>query len=252
MSTPIFYAIGSVVIVSLMSLVGIFVLATNERRLRMLISPMVALAVGALLGDAFIHLIPETFTHTKNAVQSSLLIIGGMLLFFILEKVLHLHHHGHDTHEENSHKNKSLGHIILISDGLHNFIDGVIIAASYLVSIEVGIATTGAIILHEIPQEIGDFGVLIHAGYTKTQAILVNFYSASFAVAGSAITLFANRIASATEAWIVPLAIGVFIYTASSDLVPELHKQTGIWNIIYEIIGISIGVGAMYALLFLE
>jgi zinc and cadmium transporter len=246
------YALGSVFIVSLISLGGILLLSANERYLRRLISPLVALAVGALLGDAFIHLIPEVFASGEFILRSSLLIISGMLFFFILEKALHLHHHGHDEHEKDCHKNKSLAHLILVSDGLHNFIDGVIIAASYFISIEAGIATTLAIILHEIPQEIGDFGVLIHAGYTRMQALLVNFYSALLAVAGGVLTLLIGQVANATEAWIVPIAIGVFIYTASSDLVPELHKETGIVPTILEVLGIVIGVGAMYALLFLE
>ena len=246
------YTLGSVVIISLVSLVGILALSANERLLRRLIAPLVALAVGALLGDAFIHLIPETFAGSENTLLSSFLIIAGMLFFFILEKALHLHHHGHDDHEEDRHTDTSLARLILVSDGLHNFIDGVIIAASYLISIEVGIATTIAIILHEIPQEMGDFGVLIHAGYTKTKALLVNFYSAVLAIAGGGLTLLVSNVAEATEIWIVPIAIGVFIYTASSDLVPELHKQSGIKTTALEVLGIVVGVFAMYLLLFLE
>src|SRR3989344_547010 len=178
-SIALYYSLISVVIVSAISLVGILALTINERLLKRLIFVLVSLATGALLGDALIHLIPESFEKGGDATLTSLLILGGILLFFVLEKFLHWHHkHGHELHEEDCDDTAlpitkkdsgvmSLGYLILISDGFHNLIDGMIISASYLVSIEVGIATTIAIILHEIPQEIGDFGVLLHSGFSK-------------------------------------------------------------------------------------
>ena len=159
MSTYIF-ALASVVVVSLVSLVGILGLSFRKDLLEKYIFIFISLAVGALLGDAFIHLIPEAF-ESANPLLVSILIVAGILLFFVLEKFLHWHHHGDDTEKNHVHP---MGKLILISDGVHNFIDGVIIGTSFMISIPIGLATTLAVVLHEIPQEIGDFAVLLHAG----------------------------------------------------------------------------------------
>jgi zinc and cadmium transporter len=150
--------------------------------------------------------------------------VGGVLAFFVIEKVLHWHHH--QGIEDIEHADKPVGKLILISDSFHNFIDGLIIGASYLVSVEVGIATTIAVILHEIPQEIGDFGVLIHAGYSRAKALWYNFLSALFAVAGAIIALIVGSSLEGLMLWMVPIAAGGFIYIALSDLIPELHGQS--------------------------
>ena len=185
-----------------------------------------------------------------------------VFVFFILEKFLHWHHaHGneemcHDISEEaEAHKNKgghTLGYMILASDGLHNFIDGIIIGASYLVSIEVGIATTIAIILHEIPQEIGDFGVLLHAGWSKMRALFFNFLSALLAIVGAVVALTIGGIVDNFIVWIIPLAAGSFIYIAGSDLIPELHKTRDLKRSFIQLAAIIVGISAMYALLFFE
>src|SRR3989344_2205335 len=156
------YAFASVIIVSLISLVGVFSLSIKEQLLRKYIFIFISLAVGSLLGDAFIHLIPEALETSANVALTSVLIISGILLFFILEKFLHWHHHGEDESEPHI---QPVGNLILFSDGVHNLIDGIIIGVSFMASIPVGIATTVAVILHEIPQEVGDFTVLLHAGY---------------------------------------------------------------------------------------
>jgi len=171
-----------------------------------------------------------------------------------LKKILNWHHHHHSSeHDHVKHSGiRPIGHMILFSDGLHNFIDGIIIGVSYLVSIEVGIATTIAVILHEIPQEIGDFGVLLHAGYSKGRALFVNFISASLAILGVIIVLLVGSSIGQYIGYIIPFAAGVFIYIASSDLVPELHKRYDIKSSLLEFLAILVGVGAMYLLLFLE
>lgn len=253
---PIYYTLISVVGISLISLVGIFTLSLNERFLRRIIFILVALATGALFGDAFLHLIPEAIEEIGNVEHVFLAVIAGILTFFTLEKILqwnHAHHHRCDhgicPPED---KKKPLGTLILFSDGLHNFIDGIIIAASFLISIEVGIASTIAILIHEIPQEIGDFGILIHSGFTRGQALLVNFLSASTAILGAVLTLIFSEIAGTFLTWILPFAAGIFIYIAGSDLVPELHKRKKIKSAVLELLGIIAGVAAMYLLLFLE
>lgn len=251
------YIIGSVALISSVSFAGVFALSLSENRLRKVLFVLVSLAIGALLGDAFLHLIPESFKSIKDPSIAAFLIIGGMLFFFILEKLLRWHRHHEElgvSDDDDVKDSKHIGRLILIGDGLHNFIDGIIIGVSYLVSIELGIATTLAIILHEIPQEIGDFGVLLHAGYRRKTALLFNFFSALGAFGGAIIVIIFGSIPEQLTNGILPFAAGVFIYIAGSDLVPELHKNVGtkLKITFYEVVGISIGVLAMYALLLFE
>ena len=259
MSLIYLYTLASVIAISLISLIGIATLAVQEKFLRKYIFILVSLAIGALLGDAFIHLIPETFAE-MDATMTGLLIIGGILLFLIFEKILHWHHHlsGEGTSYcdqgicKPGDKIHPVGHIVIVSDGVHNFLDGIIIGASYLVGVEVGIATTIAVILHEIPQEIGDFGVLLHAGFSKTKALLVNLFSALLAIVGAIVVLLLNESAEAIVRWFVPISAGGFIYIAASDLIPEMHKVKEAKNSRLQIAAILIGVSAMFLLLFIE
>ena len=251
------YILGSVFVISLVSFAGIFTLSLRDRWLRRIIPFLIPLAIGAFFGDAFFHLIPESFEESGGSTMVPFLLLAGILSFFILEKLLRWHHHDPWEGDRNGNTSpsddKHLGNLVLISDGFHNFIDGIIVGASYLVSIEIGIATTLAIILHEIPQEMGDFGILLYAGYKKNTALLYNFLSALAAVGGAILLLLLGS--SFTENFIpsiIPFTAGVFIYIASSDLIPELHKAGGAKNLLRDIIGISIGVLAMYLLLFLE
>jgi len=246
MTTASLYAILSVLVTSIISLIGILTLSIRENILRKYIFIFVSLSVGALLGDAFIHLIPEAFSSIDKPLLVSILIIGGILSFFIIEKFIHWHHHGEDTHNETIHP---VGKMVLISDGFHNFIDGLIVGASYLVSIEIGIATTIAIILHEIPQEIGDFGVLIHAGYSKKRALWLNFLSAILAVFGVAVTIIIGSIAESLIVWFMPVAAGGFIYIALADIMPTLHSEEKVSHSTLQILAILVGVGAMVLLL---
>jgi zinc and cadmium transporter len=245
------YALGSVLVVSLVSLVGLFTLSIKEHLLKKYVFIFVSIAVGALLGDAFIHLIPESFEEIANPTLVSVLIIGGILLFFIVEKFLHWHHHELDSENHVM----PVGKMILFSDSVHNIVDGIIIGVSYMVSIEVGIATTIAVLLHEIPQEIGDFGVLLHAGYSRAKALLYNFYTALCAIVGLGIAYFLSQYAEAITIWFLPIAAGGFIYIAVADLIPELHKTISSSKKSHALIQIAvvvIGVLAMYALLGLE
>lgn len=241
------YTLASVLTVSAISFSGLLALSLKERILRKYVFVLVALATGALFGDAFIHLIPESFKKLGNGPFVGTLIILGILLFFVLEKYLHWHHHEND-HEAVRHTGK----MILISDGLHNFIDGVIVTASYFVGIEIGIATTLAIILHEIPQEIGDFGILLHAGYKIKKALFFNFISALLAVLGAIVALFLHEIAETLILYFIPVAAGGFVYIAGSDLVPELHKTKSLKASISQFLAIILGVAAMALLLLAE
>ncbi len=249
------YIFVSVGIVSLTSLVGVITLSLKESLLQKSVSLFIGLAVGALLGGAILHLIPESFKEVNNAKLVSIFVLAGFLSFFVLEKFLRWQHHSDDSKahyahsEEKARQNiKPLGILILVSDGIHNLIDGVVVSASYFVSIEIGIATTIAVILHEIPQEISDFGILIHAGFSKAKALLVNFGSALMAFVGALIPIILYNL----HEFFIPLAAafaaGNFIYIAGSDLVPELHKKPSAKNSVLQFIMILIGIGIMYAL----
>jgi len=249
MITTYLYTFGSIIVISLISFIGIFTFSLKEEVLRKYIFIFISIAVGALLGNVLIHLIPEALEESSNKTLTSVLIISGILLFFILEKFLHWHHHGED--KENNHIHP-VGKLVLFSDGIHNFIDGMIIGASFLVSIPVGLATTLAVILHEIPQEIGDFAVLLHAGYTKKRALWLNFLSALTAIAGAVVLFSLGEIAQASSGYLLPIAAGGFIYIAVADLIPELHKTKEIKYSILQILAVVVGVMAMLALTYLE
>src|SRR3989338_2364379 len=196
------YTFAGVLVVSLISFIGIFTLYLKEEILRKYIFVFISVAVGALLGDALIHLIPEALETSLNTTVTGVLIIAGILFFFILEKFLHWHHHCEDKEDNYIHP---VGKLVLFSDGIHNFMDGIIIGASFLVSTSVGLATTLAVILHEIPQEISDFAVLLHSGYTKRRALWLNFLSALTAILGALLLLTIGEVVKVST-WFLPIA----------------------------------------------
>ncbi len=243
------YTLVSVLAVSLISLIGIFTFSIQTKRLKNILIYLVSFSAGALLGDAFIHLLPEIVENSGFTLSVSLFTLSGIALFFVMEKVV-LWQHCHVP--QNSHHVHPFAIINLIGDGLHNFIDGIIIAASYIVSIPAGIATTIAVALHEIPQEIGDFGILIHGGFSQAKALLVNLATALTAVLGALLTLMASNAIKNIESFVLPIAVGGFIYIAGSDLIPELHKEFTIKKSIIELIAFLAGIAVMVALLLLE
>lgn len=243
------YALGSVIIVSLVSLAGVISLSIKEEVLKKYISFFISLAIGALLGDAFIHIIPEAYESALSTNTVGILIISGILLFFIIEKFIHWHHHGEDTEENHIHP---VGKLVLFTDGFHNLIDGVIIGASFIISVPVGIATTLAVILHEIPQEIGDFAVLVHAGYSTKKALIYNFISALAAIVGVIIVIVFGAIVENFVTYLIPIAAGGFIYIAVADLIPELHKTKNAKHSAIQIGIILLGILLMIMLLHVE
>ena len=243
------YALVSVVAVSLTSLLGIISISTNRIRIQHLMFVMVSLAVGAMLGDAFIHILPQSFQSADAPLPVSLYVLLGILLFFLLEKFLlwrheHVPHYGDCIHP--------VGYVSLVADGLHNFIDGLLIGSSYLVSLPVGLATTLAVFLHEIPQEIGDFGVLLHAGFRPLQAVWLNFLSASLAILGAIAALATGEAVKSLPTVVLPMTAGGFIYIAGSDLVPELHKEREPIKSLIQLLAIGVGIGLMLLLTLLE
>jgi zinc and cadmium transporter len=243
------YSLSSVFVISLISLIGVFTLKIKQDKLKTILIYLISFSAGALFGDAFIHLLPELIEEQGFTIISALSILFGILIFFILEKFVHWQH----CHMPiSSHHVHPFAYMNLVGDALHNFIDGLVIAASYLVSIPVGLATTSAVLLHEIPQEIGDFGVMLHGGLSRTKALILNFLTALTAVLGVIIGLVLNNFIENIQMFILPIAIGGFIYIAGSDLIPELHKETDIKRSIIQIITFILGVLIMLSLLLLE
>ena len=233
----------SVLVVSLISLAGIFFLVLKKESLNKLQLILVGFATGGLLGGAFFHLLPETFGIYKKPAYASIWIIVGFLLFFILERFLHWHH----SHNLSSNNNaiKPFGIVNLLADMLHNFLDGILIAASYKYSFEIGLVTTITVLMHELPQEIGDFGVLIHAGFSRKKALIYNYLSACSAFIGAFIILLLNQPASELSKIILPFAAGGFIYLAAADLVPELHTEKKILRSVYQFIALLAGMSLL-------
>lgn len=243
------FSLASAGIVSLISLIGVFTLMIGVRRLDRIIPLLISLAVGALFGDALVHLLPESFENSKSPPLTSLYVLMGIMVFFLLERYLHWHH---EHHERSVNPVHPVAYVNIASDGIHNLLDGLVIGASYLVSIPMGIATTVAVALHEIPQEQGDFGILIHAGFTPKKALLMNFLSAIPALVGVIVSLLLGDRLGEYEAFMLPLTAGGFIYIAGSDLIPELHHEKGLLTSLAQFSMILFGIGLMYLLLFIE
>ncbi len=240
--------IVSVIVVSLISLVGAVILVLKQSRIKSLLTFLIAFAAGAMLGDVFIHLLPELVRGGNFGLFSSAFILLGILLFFILEKILHWRHCHLTATESHTHP---LAFMNLVGDAVHNLIDGALIAGSFLLSVPVGIATTIAVILHEIPQEMGDFGVLLHSGMKPGRALVFNFLSALTAVIGACLVLAFGVGEGSIESAIIPITIGGFLYIANTDLIPELHKEVAIKKSLIQLLSFLVGVGIMFMMLFL-
>lgn len=208
---------------------------------------LVSFSVGALFGDVFIHIIPEIVADAGFDAKIGAYFLVGIVLFFIIEKIVHWHHCHRADHSGHLHP---MVYTNLIGDGLHNFLDGVIIASAFIVSTPVGIATTIAVLVHEIPQEIGDFGVLLYSGLSKTKALLFNLLSALIAIFGAVFALLLSEYIDGMSVIMLAVAGGGFIYIAGSDLIPELHKgQCAGCRASYQLAALLAGVGIMAAML---
>lgn len=243
------YTLIAVIVVSLISLIGVFTLSIRQEKLEKFLIYLVSLSAGTLFGDAFIHLIPEAYESTAGSLAVSLYVLLGIVAFFVMEKFVHWQHCHHMPSEQHPHP---FSYSILIGDGLHNFIDGMIIAAGFIVSIPLGIATTIAVVFHEIPQEIGNFGSLLYGGFSKMKALLFNFLTALTAIAGALVVLVINFDTVEITNFLVPFAAGGFVYVAGSDLIPELHKNTEPKKSLGQLAFFILGIGLMAALLILE
>lgn len=239
MINPWLATILSVFVVSLVSFVGILFLVLKKQLLQKLVFFLISFAAGSLLGGAFIHLLPEAIKELGVGFNFSFSVLAGILFFFVLEKFIFWRHCHIPTSKEHPHP---LVFMNLIGDAFHNFIDGVIIAAGFLVSFPLGIATSLAVVLHEIPQEIGDFGVLVYGGFSKKKALFFNFLSALAAVLGAVLTLILGSRFIGVIPLVISFTAGGFIYIASSDLIPELKKENNISKSALQFLGLLLGI----------
>ena len=239
------YALLSVLIVSLISLVGVVTLSFSRKFLNRIILFLVSFAVGSLLGGAFIHLLPEAFASDLNTFAVSGSVLFGIVLFFVLEKFLRWRHCHHETTKDHVHPVVPMN---IFGDAMHNFIDGILIGVSYAVSIPMGFATTVAVLLHEIPQEIGDFGILVHGGLTVRKALIFNFASALTSFVGVTLALILGSSMENFALFLLPLTAGGFIYIAGSDLIPELHHDTDLISSIIQLLALLGGIAIMFGL----
>ena len=242
--------LASVIAISAVSLTGVLVLWLKNKQLEKILLYLVSFSVGGLFGDAFIHLIPEAIEEGGFGISVSLLILLGILFSFVVEKFLQWRHCHIPTSSEHPH---SFAYMNLFGDAVHNLIDGLIVGGSYLVSIPIGLSTTLAVIFHEIPQELGDFGVLIHGGFTRRKAVWFNFLTALTAILGAVIALVLGATLEGFIPLLIPFAAGNFIYIAGSDLIPELRRdEPNLKKAVLQIASIILGVIIMLLILLLE
>lgn len=237
------YALLSTFVVSAISLVGVLLFALKSDKLQKILLLLVSFSVGAMLGNSFFHLIPESYIHIENAKLTSWLILGGFMLFFIIEQQLHTHQVSNLSATSNV---KPYGYLSLYADGIHNFTDGILIGASWIFTPELGLATTITIILHEIPQEISDFGILLKAGFSKRKALLYNFFVATSAILGTILALWFGHEVEHFSIYVLPIASGGFVYLAGTSLLPEVLKNTKKNSWIYYSLFVLLGLGLMY------
>jgi zinc and cadmium transporter len=238
----------SVIAVSLISLIGLFVISLKTITGRFIFTFLVSFSAGALLGDVFIHLLPELVEEGHFNLKISLIMLAAIFALFLMEGYFNWHHH-HGEGDANEHSTHPFVYNILVGDFLHNLIDGMVIAGAYQLDFRLGVATTIAVLLHEIPQEIGDFGVLVYGGFTKAKALIYNFISALSAVLGAIIVFVFTNITESLPV-LIALGAGSFIYIALADLFPQIHKEKG--RTYTQLTAMVLGIGAMFALLLLE
>ena len=224
-------------------------LSLQAERLNRLLIYLVSFAAGAFFGDVFFHLLPELVEENGFSIALSLQILAGIVFFLVIEKVVqwrHCHSVDCDRHS------LPLTTMNLIGDGVHNFIDGIVIGVSFIISIPVGIATTIAVIVHEIPQEIGDCGVLLYGGLSKKKTLLFNFLSATLAIAGTIIALFIGVYAQTLTTYLGAFGVGTFLYIAGSDLIPEIKRDESLFHSLIQSLIFMLGIGMMALLLVVE
>ena len=233
--------------ISLIAFVGIFTFLLKQELLNRALLVLVALSTGALLGGAFLHLLPEAIEEKGARLEIFLYLLLGFSIFFVLEQFLQWRHQHTATPQV-----KPFSYLILVSDAVHNFIDGLIIAASFVTSLPLGIATTLAVALHEIPQELGDFAVLVYGGFGRKRALTFNFATAITAILGGIVGYLASSVMQTSIIYLLPFAAGNFIYIAAADLIPEIKHQVNLRRSILHFGVFIIGIAIMLMVKFIH
>ncbi|MFA5158787.1 MAG: ZIP family metal transporter [Patescibacteria group bacterium] len=215
---PLIWIIVSSLILALVSLAGGLALVITGKKFNQLIMYLVSFSAGALLAGALVHLLPESFEKIANSMLVSLLVLSGLVSFYILEQFISWHH-CHRSVGEHVHP---VSYLILIADGVHNLIDGLAVGSAFMIDYHLGIATLIAVVAHEVPQELGDFGILIHSGWTARRALVFNLLSSLTFFIGAIITYFLSK--EIEIVYLLPIAAGSFIYIAAVDLLPQVNK----------------------------
>jgi zinc and cadmium transporter len=253
--TVLLWIIAASLLGGVLSVVCAALFALNARTFW--VTSLVSYAIGALLGAVFLDILPEAIKLSGNVAVLSATILGGILLFFTLEKLLiwrHCHHdhcevHDHEAHESHAAEHGAHGRsglMIMVGDTFHNFVDGVIIAAAFLTDIHLGIVTSLAIIAHEIPQEVGDFMILLHSGYSKAQALLLNLVSSLATLLGGVLAYYALQSIQGAVPFLLALAAASMIYVAVADLIPGLHKRTALRDTVQQVVLIALGIASIF------
>jgi zinc and cadmium transporter len=221
------YILAATLLVSAISLVSVLLLSLRRSVLTNLLEYLVALSAGAMMGTVFLHLLPESIEFI-DPQTAFLVVLISFIVFFLIEKFIHWHHHDTEDHKH------SIGHMNLTGDAIHNFTDGVVIAGAFLVDFNLGIVTSIAVALHELPQEIGDFAILLHSGWERKKAVLANIAVSLTMVLGGIAGYFLVTGMETVLPYLTAFAAGGFLYIAASDLVPEIkHQESSVKSILH-------------------
>ena len=242
------YPILAVGVVSLLSLIGVFAISVKEATLDRILFALLPFSAGSILGAAYLDLLPEALEILGEEQLSTavLYVTLGFVGFFFLERFIYWYHgHAHRNQSDVAKKMavKKFVYLNLIGDGIHNLIDGMTIAASFLINFPVGLATTVAVISHEIPQEIGDFAILVYGGFTRNKALLFNFLSALAAIAGAISANYFSIYIDNFVGLLIALSTGGFVYLAASELIPEIQKEENIEKSMVQLVLFVLGIG---------
>jgi len=238
MSTLAWIVIGGV-IMSAIAMIGSVTLVLKPRTLDRLLLPLVAFAAGSLIGGAFFHMIPAGIDATGSALSVGIAVVAGFTVFFVLEQVLHWRH----CHRAQSECKQPLTYLVLIGDGLHNFLGGMAIAGTFLIDVRLGITSWLAAAAHEVPQELGDFAVLVHGGWSKKRALVFNVLSGLTFLLGGLLTYGLSF--HLDVSWLIPFAAGNFLYIGASDLVPEVNKQHNLKDNLVHLLAFVLGLALL-------
>ncbi len=244
------YTILATLVAFLSSFVGIFTISLNEKTLHKLLTILIAYSAGTILGAALFDLLPEAVELVDEALVYPI-IAFGFVFFLLLERTIYWYHghgHEHEFEREEEEETKSFAYLNLIGDFIHNFIDGMIIAASFVNSVTVGVAATIAVIFHELPQEMGDYGILVYAGMERRRALLLNTAAAMSVIAGGLFGSFFLNTVENLEGYMVAFSAGAFLFLSASELIPEMQEERDRGKALIQLVVLILGMATIYML----